>query len=186
MVKFDNNFGNSKAATPSFCPRMSGRLLLSVLFIPFLLFSTAPSVSGDVRGKLQHLETGAAWVYSLEAVFDEVKDSLVEVIESRGMVVSYISHAKEMLSRTAVTTGGMTVYSDAEVLLFCKADLAHQLVAASPHNLVLCPYAIAVYGLIKEPGIIFISIRQPEPKVAGYERVHQLLQDVIAEAVAEQ
>jgi len=127
-----------------------------------------------------------AGVYSVKAEFDDVKDSVVEAIESRGMVISYVSHAESMLARTASTIGGKVVYSDAEVLLFCKANLAHRLVAANPHNLVLCPYAMSVYALADEPARIYVGIRAPQIKVAEYRAVHDLLVGVIVEALAEQ
>ncbi|MBQ0720072.1 MAG: DUF302 domain-containing protein [Gammaproteobacteria bacterium] len=102
------------------------------------------------------------------------------------MVISYVSHAESMLARTAASIGGKVVYSDAEVLLFCKANLAHRLVAANPHNLVLCPYAMSVYGLVDKPGRIYVGIRSPQTTVGEYQAVHDLLTGVIAEALAEQ
>ncbi len=140
----------------------------------------------NVAAQFKPLKSGGAWVYSVDADFDDVKESLVESIESRGMVISYVSHAESMLARTASTIGGKVVYSDAEVLLFCKANLAHRLVEANPHNLVLCPYAMSVYALFDQPARIYVGIRAPQTQVAEYRAVHELLVVVIAEALAEQ
>ncbi len=140
----------------------------------------------NIEAQFEPVKTGGAWVYSVEAEFDDVKDSLVDAIESQGMVISYVSHADAMLSRTASTIGGKVVYSDAEVLLFCKANLAHRLVEANPHNLVLCPYAMSVYALAGEPARIYVGIRAPQTNVAEYQAVHELLVGVITEALAEQ
>lgn len=153
-----------------------------------LLFCLLPNpvLAEKIDAQFKLLKTGAAWVYSVQSEFDDVKDSLVEVIESRGMVISYISHAESMLARTASTIGGKVVYSDAEVLLFCKANLAHRLVAANPHNLILCPYAMSVYALADEPSWIYVGIRVPQARVEEYKAVHELLVGVIVEALAEQ
>lgn len=140
----------------------------------------------NIDTQFKPLKTGGAWVYSVESEFDDVKDSLVEAIEARGMVISYISHAEAMLARTASSIGGKVVYSDAEVLLFCKANLAYRLVEANPHNLVLCPYATSIYTLQGEPQRVYVGIRAPQTKVAEYQAVHDLLVGVIAEALAEQ
>ena len=140
----------------------------------------------NVAAQFKPLKSGGAWVYSVDADFDDVKESLVESIESRGMVISYVSHAESMLARTASTIGGKVVYSDAEVLLFCKANLAHRLVEANPHHLVLCPYAMSVYALFDQPARIYVGIRAPQTQVAEYRAVHELLVVVIAEALAEQ
>ena len=124
---------------------------------------------------------GAAWVYELEGEFEDVRDNLVDAIESEGMVISYISHAQAMLSRTAPTIENpANVYRDAEVVLFCKADLAHMLIAAGPHNLVLCPYAVAVYTLREESKRVYIAIRKPDPDVPEFDQVHRLLLGLIA------
>ena len=144
------------------------------------------ALAENTETQFKPLETGGAWVYSVESEFGDVRDSVVEAIESRGMVISYVSHAESMLARTASTLGGKVVYSDAEVLLFCKANLAHRLVEANPHNLVLCPYAMSVYALHDEPSRIYVAIRAPQTKVAEYKAVHELLVGVIAEALAEQ
>lgn len=128
------------------------------------------------------LVSGAVWVYEVEGEFEDVRDDLVDAIESEGMVVSYISHAQTMLSRTAVTMGiTVNVYRDAEVVLFCKADMAHRLVAANPHNLVLCPYAVAVYTLNDDDiDRVYLSIRKPEASVEEFAEIHQMLQGLMA------
>lgn len=153
--------------------------------LAFLLQSNAV-LSGGSDTQFMPIKTDSAWVYSVESGFDDVKDSLVEVIESRGMVISYVSHAESMLARTASTLGGKQVYSEAQVLLFCKANLAHRLVAANPHNLIFCPYAMSVYALANTPSRIYVGIRAPQITVGEYQAVHNLLVGVIIEAFAEQ
>ena len=169
-------------------PCSAARFFLTYPLWIQLLFCLLPNVAlaEKIDAQFKPLETGGAWVYSVESEFDDVKDSLVEAIESRGMVISYVSHAESMLARTASTIGGKVVYSDAEVLLFCKANLAHRLVAANPHNLVLCPYAMSVYALADEPARIYVGIRAPQTRVDEYRAVHELLVGVIVEALAEQ
>ena len=34
---------------------------------------------------------------------------------------------------------------------------------ADPHNILHCPYAIAVYTLPKQPGRVYVSYRKPLP-----------------------
>ena len=177
---------NNKKTVRSSC--FAVRFFLSCPFGALILFGLLPPavLAENIDAVFKPLATGGAWVYSIGAEFDEVKDSLVEAIESRGMVISYVSHAETMLARTAESLGGKVVYSDAEVLLFCKANLAHRLVEANPHNLVLCPYAMSVYALHNAPERIYVGIRAPQEKVDEYQAVHEMLVEVIAEALAEQ
>ena len=144
---------------------------------------TADTASGD---STMPMDTGGAWVYTLEADYEDVRDGLVEAIEGRGMVLSYISEAEAMLSRTADTVGAPRVYTAAQVLMFCKTDLAHALVGESPHNLVLCPYSIAVYQLDKNPDMVYVGIRRPVPKVRAYAAIHQMLTDIVLQAISDQ
>jgi len=127
---------------------------------------------------------GPAWVWSVEGDYEDVRDDLVNAIEGRGLVISYVSHAQSMLSRTAQAVGmPEPVYAHAEILLFCKADLSHKLVAANPHNIVLCPYAIAVYELAGAEHEIYLAIRAPDDQVVAYRPVVALLTDIISEVV---
>jgi len=125
-----------------------------------------------------------AKVFSTESNFDDVKDNLLFAIEGKGLVVSYTSHAQEMLDRTAEVAGVTTpVYERAEIVLFCKADLSHKLVTANPHNIVLCPYAIAVYSLHGKPDTTYLSFRDLPGNKATTAAIRQLLVDIIEEAM---
>jgi uncharacterized protein (DUF302 family) len=123
-------------------------------------------------------------IYSTEGSFEDTKDDLLASIEGNGLVVSYTSHAKTMLENTAEVAGVTTpVYDDAEIVLFCKADLSHALVAENPHNIVLCPYAIAIYVLHSEPGRIYLSFREPEASVVATKPIRELLVKIIEDVI---
>jgi len=161
---------------------LRGVLLLSVFLLGACAGQAEPEPMKAEVAKVEVMKTGAAWVYEVEGAFEDVRDELIDAIESEGMVISYVSHAKSMLSRTAITVGGAgDIYQHAEVLLFCKADFAHRLIAENPHNLILCPYAIAVYTLRGENERVYLSIRKPEPGVPGFDQVHQMLQGLVVQ-----
>ena len=125
-----------------------------------------------------------ASVYSTEGKFSDAKEDLLASIEGYGLVVSYTSHAKTMLENTAAVAGVTTpVYDDAEIILFCKADLSHALVAENPHNIVLCPYAIAIYVLHSEPERVYLSFREPEASVAATKPIRELLVKIIEDVI---
>jgi uncharacterized protein (DUF302 family) len=129
---------------------------------------------------------GAAWVYAVPGkTYDQVRDDLVAAIEERGMMVSAVSHVKDMLDRTQSDLGYQaSVYATGgETLLFCKADLSQKMMRDDPHNIALCPYGISIYTLASEQNKVFLSYRQL-PKLAVYQPIHQLLKDII-QAVAE-
>jgi uncharacterized protein (DUF302 family) len=129
---------------------------------------------------------GPALVWKAEGPYEDVKADLVDAIEGRGLVISYVSHASAMLERTAeAVEGARKVYDEAEILLFCKADLSHRLVGSSPHNIVLCPYAIAIYTLAGKPDTVYLAIRKPYQDEPAYEPVSRLLEGIIQETVGD-
>ncbi len=145
------------------------------------LFAAAPAPA-DPMPEAQ----GPALVWKARGPFEDVKADLVDAIEGRGLVISYVSHASAMLDRTAeAVEGARKVYDQAEILLFCKADLSHRLVEASPHNIVLCPYAIAIYTLAGQPDVVYLAIRKPYQGEPAYKPVDRLLREIIQETVSQ-
>ncbi len=132
----------------------------------------------------QYQVTDSAWLYSTQGEFDEVKESLIFAIQDQGAVVSYTAHASDMLARTGKALGiTENVYDKAEVVLFCKAEISHKLVAADPHTLVLCPYPIAIYTLAAEPGTVYLSIRKPLQSLMEYQAIQGFLEKIIVQAL---
>ncbi len=141
-------------------------------------------LAGGAAGAAGPEKHGPALVWTAEGPFEDVKDDLVAAIEGRGLVISYVSHASKMLDRTAAAVeGARKVYDQAEILLFCKADLSHRLVEANPHNIVLCPYAIAVYTLTDQPNVVHLAMREPYTAEPAHEPIAKLLEEIIEEAV---
>ena len=160
-------------------------------FVFLLLILSAKSyadqdVSKENSNKKQVEIPEYAKVFSTDSSFFDAKSDLLETITNNGLVISYISHAKNMLDNTASAAGvNKSVYSDAEIYLFCKADLSHKLVAGNPHNIILCPYSIAIYALSDEPGRVYLSYRTVE---AGDEKIKALtkpIEDLLIEIIEE-
>ena len=129
-------------------------------------------------------EIGPAWVWTVQGDYKTIKSDVIDAIQANGLVVSYEAHAANMLARTAEAVDtSHQIYDQAETLLFCKADLSHQLATQNPHNIVLCPYGISLYSLAENPTEIFVSIRLPALEVAAYSEVHNLLEKIISEAL---
>jgi len=143
------------------------------------------TASGTASAQRQQPEkTPVAWVYHTEGEYNNVRQDLVDAIESYGMVVSYTAHAASMFERTAKAVGAIKkVYDFADILLFCKANTGYELTLANPHNLVLCPYAIAVYSLRDDKNAIYVSFRKPDLAIPEYAAVLQLLEDIVSEVV---
>lgn len=131
-------------------------------------------------------EIGPSVVYKTEGSFEDVNMDLKDAITERGMVISYTSHAKTMLDRTGPDLGVKNpVYKDEALIhLFCKADLSHKLVQSNPHNISLCPYAMAVYTLTGEEETVYVTFRKPYMDDPTYAPINDLLNE-IAEEVTE-
>lgn len=124
--------------------------------------------------------------FSTESTFGDAKDDLLEAITSNGLVVSYTSHAKTMLDNTAAVSGvTKPVYNNAEIILFCKAGLSHELVAGNPHNIVLCPYSIAIYVLTNEPERVYLSYRRVETSDEKVKALTKPIEDLLIKIIEE-
>ena len=149
----------------------------------FIVFFLMMSVS-PFGYAVQPEKIGTAWVYSSESDYESAKTFLIDAIKGRGLVINNIGNAEAMLGRTAGAVGvNISVYKHADVVLFCKADLAHNLVVMSPHNIVLCPYSIAVYETQEKPGTIYYSYSVPQLNLPTEKLIRRLLHDIVLEAM---
>lgn len=130
-----------------------------------------------------------AQVRSSKGNFADIKERLVMALENRGLVLNYTARVGDMLDRTGRDLGRtQRVYGQAEVIEFCSASLSRATMEADPHNIVFCPYAIAVYTLPQAPGTVYVSYRPPrqsgsDRSVQSLRAVEKLLADVVAEAL---
>lgn len=121
--------------------------------------------------------------------FAEVKERVTHALENRGLVLNYTARIGDMLERTGKDLGRVQpVYRRAELLEFCSASLSRDTMEADPHNIVFCPYAIAIYTLPKEPGRVYVSYRKPathgsKQSQKSLRAVEKLLEGVVREAL---
>jgi len=121
--------------------------------------------------------------------FEDVKGAVVFAIENRGLVINTVSHVGEMLDRTGRDLGATKrVFAKADVLEFCSASLSRRAMEADPHTIAFCPYAIAVYVLPDEPGVVHVSYRKPlapssSRGAQALGEVERLLAEIVREAL---
>lgn len=150
-------------------------IALCLCLLPSILYAAAPLIP-------QHI--GEAWVYTItNKTYQQAHEDLVAAIEAEGMVVSDISHVKDMLDRTSSDLGYKDQVYDtgAETLLFCKSDLSQVMMRDNPHNIAFCPYGISIYTLKSEPNKVFMSYKNPV-NMKVYQPIHHLLNTLIQHA----
>ncbi|MGB4064820.1 MAG: DUF302 domain-containing protein [Azonexus sp.] len=113
--------------------------------------------------------------------FRAAHDGLIEAIESEGLVVGGVLPFRDMLARTAVGDGSIP-YGDAEIVQFCSAVLAAELVREDPVQLTLCPLSIALYTIKGKSSEIRLAYRSPGNATAGRQHAESLLQRIIQRA----
>ena len=140
-----------------------------------------------LSGSVWAIDTSHNRVQSTEGDFAEVREFLEMAITDRGMVINNVAHIGDMLARTAADVGGKPIYRHAEALEFCSALISRAMMEADPHNITYCPYVIAVYELVEQPGTIYVGYRRPAladdasaATRAAMEQVEQLLADIVA------
>jgi uncharacterized protein (DUF302 family) len=109
--------------------------------------------------------------------FQDISDSIESSIVGKGINISHISPASQMLNRTGPAFGYKdTVYSDAKTYEFCSAEISQKLSRSNPDNIVLCPFTISVYTLTAEPGYVRISYRVPVGETGSEDVVKQVVE----------
>jgi uncharacterized protein (DUF302 family) len=123
------------------------------------------------------LETDERRIYSITGEFDFYREMVESAITDEGMVINAVGRVAEMLDRTGADLGiGEQVYLNGESLEFCSALLSRRMMEADPHSIVFCPYVIAIYELVDEPGTVYVGYQRVP--IVGDEATRKALQDV--------
>lgn len=122
--------------------------------------------------------------------FDDVRDNVKLAIENRGLVVDYQAQIGKMLERTGADVGSARkLYTEAQSLQFCSAQLSRKTMEAHAGNVVLCPYTIVVYATAAKPNEVVVAYRRPMSAGGGpasrqaIQEVEALLDAIAKEAV---
>ena len=155
--------------------------MLRFLLMCALVLTNACVSAGSPRSDYMKL-------YTVEGQFEDVRQDIEMAITDRGMVINNVSHIGNMLARTGQDLGaGKEIYKDAEALEFCSATVSRRMMETDPHNIVFCPYIIAIYTLPAEKDKVYVAFRRPLPVGSAESRqslvaVEKLLEDIIADA----
>lgn len=118
----------------------------------------------------------------LNADFQTARDSVREAIEGAGFVVTAVVPFNQMLVRTAGDLGkGKSPFENAEIIQFCSARLAWQLVEENTAQMALCPLSLTVYSHSDVPGSL-ISWRSPGRDTPAKTRGDDLLRELVGKA----
>ncbi len=149
-----------------------------------LFVSVAVQALEPVKSELHQV------LFKTEGNFADVKENVELAIENEGLVINYIAQVGGMLERTGEDLGLTDhIYEAGDVLEFCSAGLTREMVAADHTNLVFCPYAVHVYELVAEPGIVYVGYKRPQPvgneaSQAALRKIDDLLARIVNEALA--
>ena len=126
-------------------------------------------------------------MYVVNSSYEFVRDDLELAITGRGIKINNISHIGDMLARTGKDVGASKkIFEHAEAFEFCSATVSRATMEADPHNIVFCPYIIAVYSLPGEKDKTYISFRRPtlvgdKASRDSLQKVEELISGIIEE-----
>ncbi len=125
---------------------------------------------------------------SVVADYDQVWDDLTMTLNSRGLVISSVSHVGEMLARTGkALERTKPIFARAGIMEFCSAVISRDMMEENPHYIAFCPYQIMVYSLPDEPERIYLAYRRliwgNGENSRRLQRVEKLLASLIAETI---
>jgi len=161
---------------------MPTRHLFMMFALPLLTLSV-PVFAADSSPIVRH---------TVKADYADVIDDLKLAIANRGLVIDHTSHVAKMLDRTGKDLGkSKTMYGEdqGQVLSFCSATVSRATMEADFHNIVFCPYTIAVYTALADPGHVHVAYRRPlrpdntPASAAALRDVEKLLDGIVREAL---
>lgn len=125
------------------------------------------------------LASDQAVIHPFSGSFADAAFAVENAIIGRGLVIDYVSHVGEMLNRTGADVGSdKEVFKEADIFLFCSAQLSRQVMEADPVNIANCPYEIFVTD---RDGAVEIGYRNyPEGPM---KEVQTLLEEIVQEAL---
>jgi uncharacterized protein (DUF302 family) len=121
----------------------------------------------------------AAVIHTFDGSFEDAAFAVESAIVGRGLVVDHVSHVGEMLSRTGADVGSdVTLFTQADVFLFCSAVVSRKVMEADPMNIVHCPYGVFV---TEREGEVIVGHRAyPDGPM---QDVETLLDEIVLEAI---
>lgn len=126
-------------------------------------------------------------MYVVDSSFENVRDDLELAITGRGIKINTVSHIGAMLSRTGKDVGASKkIFEHAQAFEFCSATVSRATMEADPHNIVFCPYVIAVYSLAGEKDRTYLSFRRPtlvgnKASKESLQKVEELMKSIVEE-----
>lgn len=119
-----------------------------------------------------------------ESDFQSAHEALVEAIEAEGMVVGAVLPFGDMLERTArqARERESGPYRRAELVQFCSAGLAHDMVREDAAQIVFCPLSIALYVPAANPSRVVMAYRVPGEGSPARVQAGQLLGRLVERA----
>ncbi len=151
---------------------------IAVVF--FMMTSMGLSQADTVRDDYMRM-------YVVGDSYENVRDDLELAIINRGIKINNISNIGNMLARTGKDLGAKKqIFAHAEALEFCSSTVSRVTMEADPHNIVFCPYIIAVYSLPNEDNKTYISFRRPtqagsQTSKAALQKVEDLMISIVEE-----
>ena len=116
--------------------------------------------------------------------FQSVREAVVEIIESDGLVVSAVIPFGRMLERTASSLGrAASPFAQLEIIQFCSAQLAWQLLEEDATQVALCPLSITVFATVNAPEQVVLAYRSPGATTPGRRKADELLRQIVHRAV---
>lgn len=140
--------------------------------------NTANLAERPARGDLaQHWVSGHP--------YERVRSTVIEAIEGEGLVASPPLDFADMLARTGPALGRQHMpVQRADILQFCSARLAWQLLEEKPGQLALCPLSFSLSQPTGEQRVL-LSWRLPLADSPGRAGVHDLYRRLLARIAAD-
>lgn len=121
------------------------------------------------------------FTFEADGSFDDVVFEVEMAITGRGLVIDSVNHIGAMLARTKEDVGGTEdLFTGAQVMSFCSADVSREVMEDDLMNIQYCPYGIYVFQPAEDGAPVMIGYREYSDR--SMQPVNYLLQQIVADA----
>ncbi len=164
--------------------------ILLLIWLPLVVSLSNCSTAQKKKQSIKSACDEPVVIKSVRGNFDDVWESLKFALNERGLVISSVSHIREMLERTGKALGRTKkIYGRAKVMEFCSAVISRDMLERNPHFISFCPYQIMVYTLPDNDERVYLSYRRliwKDNKDADVlKTVEELLEGLIQDVIDE-
>lgn len=145
-----------------------------------LIITALAAISFTISAHADDKSVTPPVTWEVEGEFEDIQFAVENAIINAGLVIDGHNFVGDMLARTKEDVGGdKDLFTHAEVMTFCSAQVSREIMERDPMNLQFCPYGIFVAGQSDTPGKITVGHQDHQAIPELQELLGKIVKDAL-------